>query len=60
MTAVTDNTTPGQVHADFGDKRATGNPVERAGLTDGALYGIEVPTMRDEATSIPTGRSRSR
>ena len=55
VTAVTDDTTPGQVYVHFGDKRATGNPVERAGLTDGALYGIKVPTMRDEATQYTDG-----
>ena len=55
VTVVTDDSTPGQVYLHFGDKRATGNPVERAGLTDGALYGIKVPTMRDEASQYSDG-----
>jgi hypothetical protein len=32
----------GQVYVYVGDKRAEGNAVERAGLTDGTLYGIKV------------------
>ena len=55
VTAVTDDSTPGQVYLHFGDKRATGNPVERAGLTDGALYGIKVAGMRDEITQYTNG-----
>lgn len=32
----------GQVYVYVGDKRSSGNPVERAGLTGGTLYGIKV------------------
>jgi Bacterial protein of unknown function (DUF839) len=32
----------GQVYVYVGDKRTEGNPVERAGLTGGTLYGIKV------------------
>ena len=40
----TDDTTPtGQVYIYVGEKKATGNPAERAGLTGGKLYGIKVP-----------------
>jgi secreted PhoX family phosphatase len=34
--------TPGQVYVYIGDKKSTGNPVERAGLVGGSLYGIKV------------------
>jgi hypothetical protein len=38
-----DDTSPrGQVYVYVGEKRASGNPVERAGLTGGTLYGIKV------------------
>jgi hypothetical protein len=37
-----DDDTPGQVYVYFGTKSATGNPVQRAGLAGGRLYGIRV------------------
>jgi secreted PhoX family phosphatase len=38
-------------------KTSTGSPVERAGLTNGKLYGIRVPGVATEpAVGIPTGR----
>jgi hypothetical protein len=37
-----DDSTPGQVYVYVGTKRATGNPVERAGLSGGRLYGVKV------------------
>jgi hypothetical protein len=37
-----DDTTPGNVYLYVGNKQATGNTVERAGLTNGVLYGIVV------------------
>ena len=37
-----DDSTPGQVYVYVGTKRNTGNPVERAGLKGGRLYGIKV------------------
>lgn len=37
----TDDSTPGQVYVYVGDKQATGTTVEKAGLTDGVLYGIK-------------------
>ena len=47
----------GQVYVYAGDKKASGNPVEKAGLTGGALYGIEVDGLPFEpaATGIPSG-----
>jgi len=40
-----DDSSPGQVYVYVGDKQATGNTVERAGLTNGKLYGIAVPEI---------------
>jgi hypothetical protein len=37
-----DDTTPGEVYLYVGSKRRTGNPVERAGLVGGKLFGIKV------------------
>jgi hypothetical protein len=37
-----DDSTPGQLYVYVGDKRADGNPVERAGLQQGKLYGVKV------------------
>jgi hypothetical protein len=38
----TDDSSPGEVYLYVGNKTATGNDVERAGLTNGNLYGIAV------------------
>jgi hypothetical protein len=38
----TDDDNPGQVYVYVGTKRTAGNPVERAGLHEGKLYGIRV------------------
>lgn len=40
-----DDTTPGQVFAYIGEKQATGNDADRAGLTNGGLFGIKVPNV---------------
>lgn len=37
-----DDSSPGQVYLYVGDKRRHGNPVERAGLQHGRLYGVRV------------------
>lgn len=37
-----DDASPGQVYVYVGDKRRTGNAIERAGLQGGRLYGIKV------------------
>ncbi|MGB8526376.1 MAG: 5'-nucleotidase C-terminal domain-containing protein [Rhodoplanes sp.] len=52
-----DDATPGQVYIYIGDKQNTGTAVERAGLTNGDLYGIQVSTFADETngTAVPTG-----
>ena len=49
----------------LGDKKATGNDVERAGLTGGQLYGVKIdgvaaagPGVEGDATTVPPGGAR--
>ena len=42
LVVSTDDDSPGQVYVYVGTKRTTGNPVERAGLHGGKLYGVRV------------------
>jgi serralysin len=52
VVAVTDDTSPlGQVYVYVGDKQATGNDVQKAGLTNGKFYGIKVSGVVDETTA---------
>ena len=53
----TDDSTPGQVYVYVGEKKATRNPAERAGLTGGKLYGIKVSGIAVEPpnTGVPSG-----
>jgi hypothetical protein len=53
----TDDSTPGQVYVYVGEKKATGNPAERAGLTGGKLYGVKVPgvAIEPENTGVASG-----
>ncbi len=52
----TDDSTPGQVYVYVGTKQKTGNAVERAGLTNGTVYGIKVDGVGNGAASeINTG-----
>jgi hypothetical protein len=53
-----DDSTPGQVYVYVGDKTTTGSPVDKAGLTNGTLYGIKVTGFPTEPTiGIPAGTS---
>jgi hypothetical protein len=47
----------GQVYVYAGDKKTSGNPVEKAGLTGGSLYGIKVDGVpfEDAAAGSPSG-----
>jgi hypothetical protein len=47
----------GQVYIYAGDKKSTGNPVEKAGFTGGTLYGLKVNgfPFENAATGIPSG-----
>jgi len=44
-----DDSTPGQVYFYIGTKTNTGSPVEKAGLTNGSLFGVKVSGMGDES-----------
>jgi hypothetical protein len=52
-----DDTTPGQVYLYAGDKKSDGSPVDRAGLTGGNVYGVQVSDFdsEDAAAGIPSG-----
>ena len=55
-----DDTDPGQVYVYVGDKTSSGNPVERAGLTGGTLYGIKVTGSPFEPEPDPSDPAASR
>jgi hypothetical protein len=57
VVAGTDDSTPGQVYVYVGTKTNAGSAVDKAGLTNGLLYGIKVTGFpnEDAATGIPTG-----
>jgi hypothetical protein len=58
VVAELDDTSPlGQVYFYFGTKTSSGSPVEKAGLTNGTLYGLRVigVPVEDTATGIATG-----
>lgn len=42
IVAGNDDSTPGQVYVWVGNKSATGTAIEKAGLTNGTLYGVKV------------------
>lgn len=42
IVAGTDDSTPGQVYIYIGTKTASGSPIDKAGLTNGSLYGVKV------------------
>jgi hypothetical protein len=57
IVAGTDDATPGQVYIYVGSKTASGSPVDKAGLTNGSLWGVKVDGFPLEAadTGIPSG-----
>ena len=57
IVAVSDDTTPGQVYLYVGDKQATGNEVEKAGLVGGDLYGIKVSGIALETSAVAASGS---
>ena len=61
VVAGTDDSTPGQLYVYVGQKKASGNPAERAGLTGGKLYGIKVPGFAVEPADagVPSGTAFS-
>jgi Ca2+-binding RTX toxin-like protein len=51
-----DDTSPkGEVYMYVGDKKSTGNTIEKAGLTGGKLYGIQASFGDDTATGPTSG-----
>src|SRR5262245_27123169 len=56
VVAGLDDSTPGEVYVYVGDKTTSGSPVDRAGLTNGTLYGIKVTGFPLEPDAgIPAG-----
>ncbi len=49
----TDDATPGEVYVYVGDKKSTGTTIEKAGLTDGKLFGIQA-SWGDDGAATPT------
>jgi Ca2+-binding RTX toxin-like protein len=47
-----DDSTPGEVYLYVGDKQATGNTIEKAGLTNGKLFGI-LTSFGDDTAATP-------
>ena len=60
VVAELDDSTPGQVYFYVGAKKATGNDIEKAGLTGGTLYGLKIDTVSTETngTTLPAGGVR--
>jgi RTX calcium-binding nonapeptide repeat (4 copies) len=51
VVAATDDGQNGQVYFYFGQKQATGNAVEKAGLVGGSLYGLQVSELNNLANN---------
>ena len=51
-----DDSTPGQVYVYIGQKQATGNEIEKAGLHGGSLYGVKVDgaPLEDRTSGFPS------
>lgn len=54
IVAGLDDSTPGQVYFYIGNKTNTGNEVEKAGLTNGKLYGVKVDNFITENDALAT------
>lgn len=55
----TNDTTPGGIYVYVGNKQATGNQIEKAGLTNGSLYGIQISDIGTSSVAAVPGESRS-
>ncbi len=55
----TDDSTPGQVYVYKGSKTNTGNAIERAGLNNGALFGVRVSGVANEDRTNGLGAASS-
>jgi hypothetical protein len=60
VVAGLDDSTPGQVYFYVGSKKASGNDVEKAGLSGGTLYGLRIEGVATESngTTLPAGGAR--
>jgi len=52
VVALTDDGTNNQVYFYYGDKQATGNAIEKAGLTGGHLFGLHVDDFAANANNV--------
>lgn len=50
-----DDSTPGQIYVYVGEKKSTGNDIERAGLTGGTLYGVKLDGIAKESDATAVG-----
>jgi streptogramin lyase len=57
IVAGMDDSTPGQVYMYIGTKTTTGTDIEKAGLTNGKLYGIAVTGLATETGTVPAANS---
>ena len=57
VTVGLDDSAGGQIYVYVGEKRSTGNDVEKAGLSGGKLYGLKIDGVATEtdATTVPSG-----
>jgi serralysin len=55
VVAVTDDSTPGEVYIYVGSKTDSGTTIEKAGLTNGKLFGIAASFGDDTGTTPPAG-----
>lgn len=52
-----DDSTPGQLYVYVGEKQTTGNPIQKAGLTGGNLYGIKTPVANEISAGASSNAS---
>ncbi len=61
VVAAMDDTTPGQVYFYIGSKTTEGLEIDKAGLTNGRLYGVAVDGLANESsTGIPAANTNFR
>jgi hypothetical protein len=60
VVAEMDDGSPGPVYLYVGDKKSTGNDVEKAGLTGGRMFAIKIDSVpaESDSTTLPSGNAR--